>query len=267
MNTLQTFNFSNQSVRVVLKNGEPWWIAADVCKILTIQNGADAVSRLDPDEKSTIEISDSGNLNSIRIIVSESGLYTLIMRSNKPEARTFRKWVTSEVLPQIRKTGAYTAIPSDPVEQVLLLANKLSETAKLVLEERSKNLALTHQINEQAPMVDMATAFLSSTNSITITEFAKAIGVSGVSLFYWLDENGFIWKNDHQKAIQKYVDLRWFEHKEVPRWNDKEKFDLQIRITPLGQSEIFKAINKAGGIEIVKETYSHHLTHKRRVRV
>lgn len=113
MNQLQTFNFSDKSVRVVLKDGEPWWVAKDVCDILELDQVSRAVERLDTDERRLIQIphpqapESSLNVNGI----NESGLYNLILSSRKPEAKTFRKWVTSEVLPQIRKTGAYTAIP------------------------------------------------------------------------------------------------------------------------------------------------------------
>jgi anti-repressor protein len=252
MNQLQTFNFSNQSVRVVIKDGEPWWIAADVCKILTIRNGPDAVSKLDPDEKSTIEISDSGNLNSIRVIVSESGLYTLIMRSNKPEARTFRKWVTSEVLPQIRRTGSYG------IQRLSRL-----QILEMALESEKKLIAANQQLLELQPAKKAYDEFLHSEGDRCLTDFAKCIGLSGVVLCYWLKENGYLWKLDTQKAVQKYLDLKWFNHIEVKRRNDNSKFDLQVRITPLGEAEVYKKINAFGGPEMVKEFYSINHTKKK----
>lgn len=108
-NALQVFNFEQKDIRVVMKDGEPWWVAKDVCDVLRIGNPTEALRPLDDDEKSTLRISegDGGHGGPERNIISESGLYTLVMRSNKPEARRFRKWVTSEVLPTIRKHGAY----------------------------------------------------------------------------------------------------------------------------------------------------------------
>lgn len=103
--SIQVFSFDDQKdVRVVMKDGEPWWVAKDVCDILSIKNATQAVEPLDADERSMFCIGRQGEVN----IINESGLYALILRSNKKEAKRFRKWVTSEVLPSIRKTGAYS---------------------------------------------------------------------------------------------------------------------------------------------------------------
>lgn len=107
-NELQVFQYEGNETRVVMVDGEPWWVAKDVCDVLDISNSRDAVSALDDDEKADVGISDGSQIRHMNAI-SESGLYTLIMRSNKPEAKRFRKWVTSEVLPSIRKRGEYVA--------------------------------------------------------------------------------------------------------------------------------------------------------------
>ncbi len=101
------FKFEGNSVRVVDKNGNPWFIANEVCRLLSIANVSDAVGRLDEDEKDDVVISDAVGKANKHLIINESGLYALIIRSNKPDAKRFRKWVTSEVLPSIRKTGSY----------------------------------------------------------------------------------------------------------------------------------------------------------------
>ena len=112
MNSIQVFNYNSNNVRIISgEDGEPWFVAKDVCDILELTNPREAVSVLDEDERSSVRISDgtsSKGGNPHMNIISESGLYTLIMRSNKPEAKKFRKWVTSEVLPSIRKTGNYS---------------------------------------------------------------------------------------------------------------------------------------------------------------
>lgn len=107
-----TFNSSDQQVRSVLINGEPHFIAKDVCSILGISNHKDAVSRLDDDERDGVGITDSIGRQQTATVVNESGLYHLIFQSRKPEAKAFRKWVTSEVLPQLRKTGKYEIKPA-----------------------------------------------------------------------------------------------------------------------------------------------------------
>ena len=101
--------FSNPAfgnVRVIMRDDNPWFVAKDVCECLTIANTSDALSRLDDDEKGIGKADTLGGTQDV-MLISESGLYTLIMRSNKPEAKEFRKWVTSEVLPSIRKSGVY----------------------------------------------------------------------------------------------------------------------------------------------------------------
>ena len=107
-NKIQAFDFNERAVRCIMKDGEPWWVAKDVCDVLGIQNARDAISVLDEDERNTVGISDGIRGNPNMNIISESGLYTLILRSNKPEARPFRRWVTHEVLPVLRKTGSYS---------------------------------------------------------------------------------------------------------------------------------------------------------------
>lgn len=102
MNDLQIFNYNGAQVRTVEKNGEPWFVLKDVCDVLGIVNVTQAAARLDEDERSMFNIGRQGEVN----IISESGLYNVILRSDKPEAKPFRKWVTSEVLPSIRKTVA-----------------------------------------------------------------------------------------------------------------------------------------------------------------
>lgn len=101
------FNFGDHPVRVVVRDGQPWFVAADVCAALDYKNASKAVAdHLDPDERSNEQL-DRSRMGSKAVIINESGLYALVLRSRKPEARKFAKWVTSEVLPQIRKTGAY----------------------------------------------------------------------------------------------------------------------------------------------------------------
>ena len=109
----QVFRFKDAfPVRIADRNGDPWFIAADVCKALDLVNPRKAVTQLDEDERATVTFSDGGQPRKFNII-SESGLYALIIRSSKPAAREFRKWITAEVLPAIRKNGAY-ALPGSP---------------------------------------------------------------------------------------------------------------------------------------------------------
>lgn len=107
--TMQVFEYKEDDTefRVLDRNGEPWFVLSEVCKKLGIVNVSDAANRVDDDEKDSIAITDASGRSKSTIIINESGLYTLVLRSSKPEAKRFKKWVTSEVLPAIRKTGTY----------------------------------------------------------------------------------------------------------------------------------------------------------------
>ena len=107
MSSLTVFQFDGNSVRVINRGGMPWFVAKDLCLVLDIRNVSDALSRLDDDEKGIASTDTLGGKQDMTI-VSESGMYALVLSSRKPEAKPFRKWVTSEVLPSIRKTGSYS---------------------------------------------------------------------------------------------------------------------------------------------------------------
>lgn len=121
MNELQVFRYQDNEVRTVEINGEPWFVLKDVCAVLGIGNSRMVFDRLDGDEKGVSQIDTPGGLQNVNII-NESGLYNVILRSDKPEAKPFRKWVTSEVLPSIRKTGGYGQKALSPVEMFSLQA-------------------------------------------------------------------------------------------------------------------------------------------------
>lgn len=133
-NALQVFSFEQQQVRVVKRNGQPWWVVKDVCDVLGLSNPTEAIKSLDDDEKNSLRISEGIRGNPNMAVISESGLYTLILRSNKPEARRFRKWITGEVLPALRRTGEY-ATPEAQKKK----ADNRDELAMKRLEIQEKN--------------------------------------------------------------------------------------------------------------------------------
>lgn len=132
MDNLQIFNYGEIPVRTVLLDGEPWWVLADVCRVLGIKNSRDVVNRLDPDEKGVGQIDTPGG-NQNMTIINESGLYKVILRSDKPEAREFSRWVTHEVLPAIRKTGHYgEAAPVEETTVALVNHETLTKCASIM---------------------------------------------------------------------------------------------------------------------------------------
>ena len=134
MKDLVKFEFKSHEVRTVIIDGEPWFVAKDVCEILEIANARDAVAALDSDEKDGVGITDAIGREQKTTVVSESGLYALIFKSRKPQAKAFRKWVTSEVLPQIRKTGKYEVqkTPQTYIEALEALVIAEKEKQKLI---------------------------------------------------------------------------------------------------------------------------------------
>jgi prophage antirepressor-like protein len=147
MMNLTTFDFNDAPIRTLLRDEQPWFVAADVCRVLEITNPRDAVSGLDDDEKMTVANTDShsgqrGGAQSFNII-SESGLYSLVFKSRKPEAKVFRKWVTSEVLPALRETGKYVLPQNDGSEDRVSLLQFVRESCQGWSLDRQIELGLT----------------------------------------------------------------------------------------------------------------------------
>ena len=156
-NTPQTFTFApGLSIRAIVKDGQPWFIAKEVCTALGYTNGPDALSKhVDTDERQTIAILGSTPGNPARVVVNESGLYSLIIRSHKPEAKAFRKWVTSTVLPTLRKDGLYVSGQEKPISDALTLPELLEQLATVqakvdALKETQIRAWSRHQEDKEA---------------------------------------------------------------------------------------------------------------------
>lgn len=140
-NELQIFNYKSNNVRTVIKNGESWWVLKDVCDVLEIANPRNVANRLEDDEKGVHKIDTLGGTQNVTII-NESGLYSVISRSDKPEARKFKRWINHEVLPSIRKTGAYVRIPQTYIEALEALIQKEKEKEALVKDREALRVEL-----------------------------------------------------------------------------------------------------------------------------
>lgn len=215
MNELQVFkNQEFGSVRTLTINDEPWFVGKDVAEILGYSNPRDAISKhVDSEDKNSVAIRDGitrGNPN--QTVINESGLYCLVLSSKLPSAKKFKRWVTSEVLPALRKTGQY---------QVKELSGQ-ELMAKALIEAQSVLAAKDKQIEEMKPKVVFADAVATSHTSILVGELAKILKQNGIDmgqkrLFAWLRENGFLIKRkgtDYNMPTQKAMDLGLFEIKE-----------------------------------------------------
>lgn len=215
MNELQIFK-NNQfgNVRIVMKEQEPWFVAKDVCNCLEINNSRQALIRLDDDEKSSVILNDGTPGNPEKSIVNEYGLYSLVLSSRKPEAKEFKRWITHDVIPQIRKTGQYVAdIPRTLPDALRAYANEV--------EEHNKAKAL---IEEQKPKVLFADSVAASHTSILVGDLAKLLHQNGVKdmgqkrLFNWLRENSYLIKrkgSDYNSPTQKAMEMGLFQIKET----------------------------------------------------
>lgn len=145
MHQLQkVFNYQDQQVRTVVKDGEPWFVAKDVCDVLGITDARKSVNLLDEDERNSVPVTDSLGRNQETFIINEPGLYSLILRSRKPEAKQFKRWITHEVIPTIRKTGSYQMEqPKTPLEVLQGTINQLVEHDKRMnqLEGQVNNIS------------------------------------------------------------------------------------------------------------------------------
>lgn len=147
MNDLQIFsNPEFGSVRCIEKDGEPWWVLKDVCDILNIANSSNISSRLDEDELTYIKCSSGGQIREMTAI-NESGLYNVIIRSDKPKAKPFRKWITSEVIPSIRKTGGYGVPQMTQSELILKIAQNNVELERRIAEAEKQTEAVSEKLD------------------------------------------------------------------------------------------------------------------------
>lgn len=147
MNDILVFHYKSSEVRTVELNGEPWFALKDVCAVLGISNHKMTAQRLDADEVSMTDLTDSMGRQQETTVINESGLYNVILRSDKPEAKPFRKWVTSEVLPSIRKTGSYTMPKLSKEMQALFLLDDRTQKqeARLTALENTMTVDYSQQ--------------------------------------------------------------------------------------------------------------------------
>ena len=221
MNELKVFENSEfGSVRTVNRNGEPWFVAADVCRALEISNHKDALTRLDPDERSGVALTDPHGREQVTNCVNEPGLYSLVLGSRKPEAKAFKRWITHEVIPAIRKHGAY-ATP-EMIDKMLGDPEVMIKTLTALKEEREKNAALTAQVEADKPKVLFTEAVSAAHTSILVGELAKLLKQNGVDmgqtrLFKWMRDNGYLMKNGVSTNLptQRSMELGLFEIKET----------------------------------------------------
>ena len=246
---LKLFENPQFRVRVIMRCADPWFVAKDACDCLKITNVSQACQTLDDDEKGIYKVYTLGGSQDM-MLISESGLYALIMRSNKPEAKVFRKWVTSEVLPSIRKTGSYSvaqpqpqpALPTTYLEALEALV--ASEKAKLALQaERDEAVRTKAQIGSQREATAMNTASQKSKECARLTteneELKDAVG------------RGSLWRT---VSMMKAEWIREFGH--APVWQKLRQFSKDVGIDPI--KDVEEKVVLSNGSEKVSISYRYH---------
>lgn len=208
------FAFNGSDVRVVMQNEQPWWVAKDVCDVLGISKYHQAVygnpsqsgnGGLDEDERGTYNVDTPGGQQEM-LMVNESGLYSLILRSRKPEAKAFKRWITHEVIPSIRQTGSYTSqpafiLPQTYSEALFALASKVKESEEQALV-----------IQEMAPKAEFHDKVSNAVESMTVNDAAKALGTGETRLWNWLKSQKIVFKEGQNNVpYQTYIERGLFK--------------------------------------------------------
>ena len=210
-NQLQVFDFEGSNVRTVNIDGNPYFVGKDVATILGYKRTADALkAHVDDEDKLTRQFTDSGQNREMKVI-NESGLYSLILGSKLPQAKEFKHWVTSEVLPAIRKTGAYKAKPKDNYQIPATYGEALQLAA-----------TLQTKIEHDAPSLKYFHDQMRNPGLMTTTEIAKDYGWSARKLNKYLESKGVIYRQGNKWVIyQKYADKGYSQYEPFPYDNNK----------------------------------------------
>lgn len=244
MRNLQIFNYNGNEIRTIEKDGEPWWVLKDVCSVLGLKNPTVIADRLEEDEVTKFNL---GGLSGETNIINESGIYNVILRSDKPEAKPFRKWVTSEVLPSIRKHGAY--MTAEKLEEVILNPDMMIKLCTALKEEKDRNkelqlinsnLAVDNNIMK--PKAEYFDELVDRNLLTNFRETAKQLHIGEKSFIKFLIDKKFIYRDKKGKlmpyALHKNDGL--FEMKEC--FNEKTQWSgTQTLVTPKGR-ETFRLL-------------------------
>ncbi len=261
MSELQIFSSKEfGKVRVVERNGEPWFVGKDVATILGYQNqNRDIVRHVDEEDRF---MSETQYQNGIELgqrggwFINESGVYSLVFSSKLPKAKEFKHWVTSEVLPAIRKHGGY--LTPNKIEEVLTDPDTIIKLATTLKEERTARMQAEKQLEEAQPKVLFADAVSASETSILIGDLAKLLKQNGHDigqkrLFQWLRENGYLIKRqgaDYNSPTQWAMEKELFEIKEttVSHADGHIKITKTTKVTGKGQVYFVNLFAKKGAV-------------------
>lgn len=253
-NELQLFNFESQKLRTLQINGEPFFVGKDLAEILGYQNGSRDINRhVDEEDRTKLMLSD-GRQSKETIIINESGMYSLILSSKLPNAKKFKRWVTSEVLPAIHKTGVYMT----DKKAAQIISDKSGNALADLLQQAANQLKQKDmQIQEMKPKVLFADSVATSHTTILVGELAKILKGNGIDiganrLFAWTRNQGYLINrkgSDWNMPTQKSMDLGLFKIKEttINHSNGSTSISKTPKVTGKGQQYF---INKLSKLEV-----------------
>ena len=250
MNEMQVFNYKSSQVRTVEINNEPWFVLKDVCAVLDLGSAHKVSERLDEDERNHIPLTDSLGRKQETTIINESGLYNVILRSDKPEAKPFRKWVTSEVLPSIRKTGSY-ALPKDYPAALRALADAEEQKLRLLAENQHQ----AQVIADFEPIQQYVDTILESKGAMATSQIAADYGLTAQKLNKILHEGGVQRNVNGQWLLYaKYMGKGYTKSKtiQIIRSDGRPDTIMQTQWTQKGRLMIHEILT-ARGIEAVMD--------------
>lgn len=250
---IQTFNFENQQVRTIEIENEPYFVGKDITEILGYSNSRDALYKhVDEEDKLTSQIATSGQ-NRNMVVINESGLYSLILSSKLPNAKKFKRWVTSEVLPAIRKHGGY--LTEQKLEEALLNPDTLINLATQLKQEREGRLIAEQRVNELTPKASYYDKVLSNKALVTITVIAKDYGMSGKAMNALLHELGVQYKQGTTWLLYARYQKNGWTHSETVMITDKdgnEKAVLNTKWTQKGRLGLYELLKRKGYLPVIE---------------
>ena len=240
MNEVTNWTFGETEIRTIERDGEPWWVLSDVCKVLELSTPAKIAARLEDDEKGMNQIHTPGGTQNVTII-NESGLYSVILRSDKPQAKPFRKWVTAEVLPSIRKNGCYSKQEISPMLQYLIQM----EQKQNALEAKQKELEQKLDFNRKE-VIEAALAYgcIGSFHQSEVQKTVRLKAIEECRTAQAFDTVGKSVINAIYKALQQYFGIPSYKDLRINQMAEARAFILDWMPSPELREKIAKATPK-----------------------
>lgn len=249
MDTLQIYIFKNNQIRTKIIKNEPWFVGKDVADVLGYERSDNAIrSHVDEEDKLMHQISASGQMRNMTVI-NESGLYSLILKSKMPDAKKFKRWVTSEVLPAIRKHGGY--LTPDILEQALLDPDTLIQLATRLKDEREQRLIAEQRVHELQPKATYYDLILRNKTLLSATQIAKDYGMSATGLNKLLYELGIQYKQGGTWLLyQKHADKGYTQS--TTHIIDEQRSSLLTKWTQKGRLFIYEVLKNVDVLPLIE---------------